>query len=126
MKCMKIEIPIAPRSKKNSQRIVTVHGRPMILPSKLYKDYEVACKPYIPALEKPIDYPVNVKCLFFLPTRRRADLTNYLECCDDVLVKYKVLEDDNYNIIESHDGSRMYYCKEYPHTEIYIEPIKKD
>ena len=97
----------------------------MIIPSKLYKQYEKDCKQYLHKVDKPIDYPVNVKCLFYLPSRRRADLTNYLECIDDVLTKYGVLLDDNYNIVVGHDGSRMCYFKDYPHTEVYIEPIEK-
>lgn len=123
MEILKIEIPIIPRSKKNSQQIVNIKGRYMVIPSKLYKEYEKECSKHIPQIEEPINYPVNVKCLFYLPTKRRADLVNYLECIDDVLVKYKILEDDNYNIIQSHDGSRMCYFKDYPHTEVYIEKL---
>ena len=37
---LKIVIPIAPRTKKNSQRIVIAHNRPIIMPSALYKQYE--------------------------------------------------------------------------------------
>ena len=36
---IKFTIPLAPVTKKNSQRIVLVHNRPMVLPSKVYKDY---------------------------------------------------------------------------------------
>lgn len=118
---MQITIPIAPRTKKNSQRIVIVHGRPMIMPSKLYKDYEKECKQYIPDIKKPINEPVNIKCLYYMPTRRKCDLTNLLEATDDMLVHYGVIEDDNYTILVSHDGSRVYYDKENPRTEIYIE-----
>ena len=60
-----------------------------------------------------------------MPTRRRVDLVNLLEATDDVLVHYGVLEDDNSNIIVSHDGSRVFYDKENPRTEIYIETIKE-
>lgn len=51
---------------------------------------------------------------------RRVDLTNLLEAIDDVLVHTRVLEDDNSNIIVSHDGSRVLYDKENPRTEVYI------
>ena len=37
---------------------------------------------------------------------------------------HKVLEDDNYTIVESHDGSRVFYDKENPRVHIFIE--KKD
>ena len=123
---LKIVIPVAPRTKKNSQRIVIVRGRPIIMPSKLYKDYEKECGKHLPIVEQPIDYPVNVKCLYFMPTRRKCDLNNLLEATTDMLVHCKILEDDNYTIVESHDGSRVCYDKEYPRCEIYIETIKKE
>ena len=121
---MQITISIEPRTKKNSQQIIFVKGRAMIFPSKKYKEYEKACAEYMPRLENPIDYPVNIKCTYYMGTRRKCDLTNLLEATDDILVHYGVLADDNYTIIESHDFSRVFYDKENPRTEIYIE--KKD
>lgn len=120
---LEITIPIAPRTKKNSQRIVVVHNRPLIMPSKLYKDYEKACGEFVPKLETPISCKVNVKCLYYMPTRRKCDLNNLLEATTDMLVHYKVVEDDNYTIIAGHDGSRVYYDKENPRTEIFIKKI---
>lgn len=117
---LKIVIEVAPRTKKNSQRIVIVKGRPLIMPSTLYKQYEKDCKPFIPKMDSPIDYPVNVKCVYYMPTRRKVDLNNLLEASTDMLVHYGVLLDDNYTIVESHDGSRVYYDKERPRCEIEI------
>lgn len=118
-----INIPIPPRTKKNSQRIVLVKGRPIIMPSALYKQYEKDCKPFLPILDTPIDYPVNIKCLYYMPTRRKCDLTNLLEATDDMLTHYGIILDDNYSIIFSHDGSRVSYDKDNPRTEIYISKI---
>lgn len=120
---IRIEIPVAPRTKKNSQQILLnpKTKRPFIMPSKLYKDYEKECAKYLPKLDNAIDYAVNVKCTYYMPTKRKCDLTNLLEATDDILVHYNILSDDNYNIIESHDGSRVYYDKENPRTEIEIE-----
>lgn len=117
---LKIVIPVAPRTKKNSQQIVIVRGRPIIMPSKLYKQYEKDCGAYIPHLKEPINYPVNVKCTYYMPTKRKCDLNNLLEASTDMLVHYKVLEDDNYTICQSHDGSRVHYDKENPRCEIEI------
>lgn len=123
---IRIDIPVAPRTKKNSQRIVLVHGRPIIMPSKLYKDYEKNCGKYLQEYKNiSINEPLNVKVLYYMPTKRRVDLVNLLEATDDILTYYKVLEDDNSNIIVSHDGSRVYYDKEKPRCEIYIEKIKE-
>ena len=49
-----------------------------------------------------------------------------LECIDDVMVKAGLLDDDNFNIIASHDGSRVLYDKSNPRTEVYIERQKSD
>ena len=121
---MKITISINPVTKKNHGNIVMIKGRPIMLPSKPYLEYEKKCKQYIPTLEKPIDYPINLKCTYYMETRRRTDLNNLLQATTDILVKYKVLEDDNYNIVASFDGTRAYYDKENPRVEIEI--TKKD
>lgn len=97
-------------------------GKPFIMPSKKYRDYEKQAQQYVPNVAT-IDYPVNVKCLFYMQTHRKTDLTNLLEAIDDVLVHCGVLEDDNFTIIESHDGSRVLYDKENPRTEVYINKI---
>lgn len=119
-------IPIDPKTKKNSQQIITIKGRPMIIPSSAYKKYEKEALRHIVIMpfETPIDYPVEVRCLFFMGTRRRVDLNNLLECATDILVKAGVLADDNSNIVFSHDGSRVYYDKDNPRTEIYIHEVE--
>lgn len=114
-------IPIPPITKKNSQQIAINRktGRPFVTPSKKYKEYERAAMGYI-APSVQVETPVNVKCLFYMPTRRRVDLTNLLEAIDDVMVKAGLLPDDDYTVIQSHDGSRVLYDKENPRTEIEI------
>lgn len=126
---MRIEfsIPLSPITKKNHQEIVKnpKTGKPFVIPSRQYKEYERNAMWFIPKQQKPIGEPVNVRCLFFLPTRRKGDLTNYLEAIDDVMVKCGLLEDDNYTIIQSHDGSRVLYDKENPRTEIVITSVEE-
>lgn len=91
------------------------------MPSKQYKIYESAAMRYMPSVERPIDFPVNVRCLFYVPTKRKCDLTNLLEAIDDIMVRAGILADDNYYIIIGHDGSRIYHDKDNPRTEVYIE-----
>ena len=128
MKEVKIIIPIAPITKKNSQRVWVnpKTNRPMILPSKQYQQYEKEAKKFLEPLSSyDISYPVNVKCLYYMQTRRKVDLTNLLEATDDVLVKYGILHDDNSNIVAGHDGSRVLYDKVFPRTEIYISKMEE-
>ena len=121
----------APTTKKNSQQIVYSKQRKryFVLPSKNYLDYEedaveqIRLQAIAQGINEPIDYPCTVTCSFYMPTKRRVDLTNLLEAIDDVLVTAKVLADDNCQIIVAHDGSRVYHDKDRPRTEITIIPV---
>ena len=121
---VRIIIPLPPVTKKNSQRIMhsSKTGKPFIMPSQQYRDYEAEAAWYCKSagVQSPIESPVEVTCLFYMPTRRKVDLTNLLEAIDDVLVKAGVLKDDHSGIIVSHDGSRVLYDKDNPRTEVYI------
>lgn len=121
-------IPLAPITKKNHQQILVNRstGKPFVMPSKQYKEYEEDALWFIPKVGDPIDTPVNVKCVFYMPTKRKADLVNLLQSIDDIMVKAGVLADDNYTIIAAHDGSRVYYDKDNPRTEVEIAPLKSD
>ena len=111
----------APITKKNSQRIVRAGNRPMILPSAQYKDYEQLCMHQIPhRLRQRVDLPVNVQCIYYMPTKRAVDLVNLLEATCDILVRAEVLEDDNCRIVAAHNGSCVRYDKHYPRVEITI------
>lgn len=123
----KIIIPVCPRGKKNSQQIVynSATKRRTIIQSKLYLQYEKECKKYLQNCFT-INNPINLKCIFFVPDKRRRDLVNYIEAIQDILVKYKVIEDDNYNIVQSIDGSKMYIDKENPRVEIEITEMKEE
>lgn len=120
---MRYIIPLPPVTKKNSQQIMVnkTTGKPFIMPSVKYRQYEQAARCFLPQpSDGPIDYPVNVKCVFYMPSRRKADLTNLLEAADDLLVAAGILADDNYKIVAGHDGSRCLVDKDNPRTEITI------
>ena len=117
---IKFTINLAPITKKNHGQIVySKAGKPFVMPSKQYIQYEKDARWFMPHIE-PIDYPVNVKAIFYMPTKRRVDLVNLEQALLDVLVKYGVLADDNSQIVVSMDGSYVDYDKEKPRTEVYI------
>lgn len=92
------------------------------MPSKQYREYERACGKYLAGLlPKPIDKPVNVKTVFYMQTRRKVDLSNLISAIHDILTHYGVIADDNSSIVVSVDGSRVFYDKDRPRTEIEIE-----
>ena len=119
-----------PVTKKNSQRILykfTKFGRktPVIAPSKAYGDYETDCLRQIKRPHSPISARVNVRCVYYMKTARRVDLANLIEATTDILVKARVLEDDNSKIVAAHDGSRVDYDKQNPRVEIWIEEMEE-
>lgn len=125
------EIPLAPVVKKNSQQILInpKTKRPFIAQGKRYKDYAKESIRIIRSQrmpEKPINVPVNVCARFWMPTRRRCDTVNLEEGLWDILVEAGVLADDCRDIIASDDGSRTYYDKNRPRTEVVITPYEEE
>lgn len=121
---MRFTIPGNPVTKKNHQRILkTRDGRSFVAPSSQYKAYEEMCGWFVPKEE--IDYPVNVKCVYYMETERRVDLVNLLEATCDILVKFRCLTDDNSKIIKSHDGSRVKLDRKNPRVEIEISSYEE-
>ena len=106
-----IELPLLTRPKKNSQQVIFSNGRPLVIQSKQYLQFERDCAYFLKRYSRHIETPVNLKCTFFVPDKRKRDLCNLLNAIQDVLVKYDVIADDNYNIVQSVDGSRIIYEK---------------
>ena len=125
---MTIVIPGRPVTKKNHSQIAynSGTGRMFIAPSKQYKAYEEAAGWHIPCKGQKLNERYNLKCVYYMPTRHRVDLANLIAATCDILVHYGVLEDDNSNIVVSHDGSRVLYDKQNPRAEITITKIEED
>lgn len=136
-------IPLNPKTKKNNLDIKfkatgkngffkkTTYGFkyvgiPFISQNERYKEYEQQAGWLLKKLPEPISQPVNVKCIFYRNSERRCDLTNLLEAIDDILVHWNILVDDNFKVIVSHDGSRVFVDRQNPRTEITIEEIRQD
>lgn len=92
----------------------------MVVQNDRYLQYERDAGWFLKKIPQPISEPVNVKCVFYRDSERKVDLNNLLEAITDILVKYKILVDDNFKIIAAHDGSRVYVDREKPRTEIEI------
>jgi len=126
-------ISICPTSKKNHQQLVGIgkqcpvckkKERMLPIQSKQYLQYEKDCAWFLkPKPTKPIDFPVNICCTFYMKTKRRVDGLNLLAAIDDILVKHGILLDDSRDYVCGHDGSRVFYCKENPRVEIVITTV---
>lgn len=127
---IKLVILDRPITKKNSQRILINRrtGRRFIAPSEAFEQYQEIClyKLRRQYNGEPIEIPINIKCIYYMPTKGKVDLTNLMESTHDILVKAKILKDDDSKIIVSVDGSRVLYDKNNPRVEIEISKIEGD
>lgn len=96
----------------------------------MFTEYQESAAPHLAIPpehrdEFPINYPVNVKCIYYRDSLRRCDLSNLHEATDDILVHYGILKDDNFKIVAGHDGSRVKVDRENPRTEIFITKMEE-
>lgn len=116
---------VAPRTKKNHSRVVGAkRGRPRVLPSEAFEEFERNSLPYLRAMRggaAPIDFAVNARVVFWRDARR-GDAVGYYQAIADVLEKAEVLVDDKW--IVSWDGSRLEVDREEPRLEITLERVR--
>ena len=112
-----------PRSKKNSMMAICMKGKPRLIQSKLYRDYEKdALKQLWAWGNQHIPGQVEVRCLYWVPDNRKRDLTNLLAATHDILTKGRFIDDDARII--SVDGSRIAGVdRDNPRVEIRIRQI---
>lgn len=86
-----------PATKKNSGRIISRNGKPIIIPSEAYKNYEDACLWQLAGKKLHISGIVVVECKYYLPNKRSwPDLIGLLQATSDILTKAKVIDDDKW------------------------------
>ena len=126
---LRLTVHGAPRTKKNSGRIVQTRGRPRLLPSKAWGewmesaeiDFEFigmdavrgAC-PIIP------DHALNCRAVFYRDARR-GDAVGFYQGLADLLEKRGVVRNDAQ--IVSWDGSRLDVDRENPRVEVLLEDV---
>jgi Holliday junction resolvase RusA-like endonuclease len=105
-------------SKKNSTWTVMVRGRAIRLPSQKYKEWNNDAKQQLIGQDK-IPNGSHLVLHFYMPDKRRADLTNKAESIMDTLVDSGLLEDDSYQIIPNLMLEFMGIDKENPRCEVF-------
>lgn len=136
MKICEIVIPGNPTTKKNSRetRKATNRKTGKIYyyqgPSKKFEEYQAHCAPYLAIPPRwrdkfPIDYPVNIKAIYYRKDNHVCDLTGLHQATDDILIHYGILKDDNFKIVAGHDGSRVKVDPDNPRVEIIITEMEE-
>lgn len=125
---MTISLEGAPRTKKNSQRLVKAKGRLIPLPSAAY---EAWAGPLVvglrspmqrqllgpPAAAWPLQEPVHVAALFYRDAAR-GDLVGYMQALADLLEEGGVVADDKW--ITCWDGTRLDKDAARPRVELTL------
>jgi Holliday junction resolvase RusA-like endonuclease len=119
---VRLVIPGQPVTKKNSQVVRCVNGKPVVLQSKAYRQYEKIALEALKNYHGPrFNGPVEVTAHYWLKNNRRPDLNNLMATSADILEKAGVIRNDQ--DISSWDGSRILGTSLYPRVEITIKPM---
>lgn len=122
---LKFTIFLNPITKKNSQQIIyrtnpiTKKQSPMIIPSKVFKQYQKDAGWFLNAKKAP-EGVLNIKAIYYRETKHGVDITNLHSALHDVLTHYGVIEDDSFKFVGGTDGSRIKFDSTNPRTEIEI------
>lgn len=109
-----------PATKKNSGRIISRNGKPIIIPSAAYKNYEDACMWQLAGKKLHISGVIVVECKYYLPNKRSwPDLIGLLQATSDILTKAGVIDDDKW-ICSYGDSCIAGIDKDNPRAEIRI------
>ena len=111
-------------SKKNSKQII----RWRIISSKNYLEWEKKQIEYLwDELTETLEVlpPYKIICNFYMPDKRKSDLSNKFESIADMLVKFWLFEDDNYTILPNIQLNYKWYDKENPRVIIDILGLTK-
>lgn len=85
-------------SKKNSKIISCRGSRPMMFPSAKHKEWHTDASKQLTFI-KPIPPLTKLTFTYFAPDSRKGDLSNKWESVADLLVDLKIIEDDNWFIL---------------------------
>jgi len=112
-------------SKKNSRRIIHVHGRIMVMPSIPYREWHKTA-----LLELKNAHTLNGTCevvhlTFYAENKRKFDLSNKAESIMDLLVDAGIIEDDNYSIVPKLILEYGGQDKENPRCEIQMLRVQE-
>lgn len=129
-------IPLDTRTKKNHMTIAGTgakcpkcgkRAKQYVRQGHANTEYSARAARYLfPKPREPYSDPVHIVYRIYTETQRVVDDLNLYASLDDILVKEKILKDDNRRIIRSRDGSRVLYDKASPRAEIYIYEYREE
>lgn len=124
MKTLQLTLKGRIPSKKNSRNIFVRGNRPINIPSKQYGNWHKQASQQLIGV-KEILGEVEIQIDFYMPDKRKADLTNKAESIMDLLVDLKIIQDDSWQYVPSLILMSKGVDKENPRAEIWIKGADK-
>ena len=93
---------------------------------KAYQEREKAQLKYLESIQLPkrkTNTPVHITYRFRFPDKRATDLSNKVESCADLLVRYGYLADDKCTIISKFIAEFCGVDKENPRVEVVVNKV---
>jgi Holliday junction resolvase RusA-like endonuclease len=109
-------------SKKNSKVLARVKGRPMLLPSRKYQEWEKMARLAIIAEGRPAEpmKAARLSMVIYHGDMIKRDSNNATQGVQDVLVDMGVIQDDNWMVIGTPEVSHMVDVQD-PRLEVTVE-----
>lgn len=109
-------------SKKNSKVLARVKGRPMLLPSRKFQEWEKRARLAIMAEGRPPEpfKAARLSMVIYHGDLIKRDSNNATQGVQDVLVDMGVIQDDNWMVIGTPEVSHMVDVED-PRLEVTVE-----
>ena len=118
-----IEIPGTPRSKKTHNQAFIVKGRPIVLPSKQFTQYQKHCVEFFKDREaEPYSDSIGIRLTAYMENHRgRPDHVGLLQSLGDILEHCGVIENDRIiSWVDDRIGGWLQYDSEFPRVVLEI------
>lgn len=108
-------------SKKNSKVIITTRSRPILVPSSKYNQWHRRLSKELMQYKGSNLSGIHYLLIeFWMPDRRRTDLTNKAESIMDLLVDLNIIKDDSWVVIPFLMLRARGVSKKNPRAEVSI------
>ena len=121
MKTLNLTIKGRIPSKKNSRLIFSQRGRVINIPSNKYREWHKNATASLSGTFKPLNKASLVRLSFYMPDKRRTDLTNKAESILDFLVDNNILADDSWQVVSNICLECKGIDRENPRCEVTIQ-----
>lgn len=109
----------SPRTKKTNNQVVVRNGKPVVLPSPLWRKW-IAKAVVVPTIAKLPDQKYSCRAIFYRD-RDAGDAVNYYQGLADAFEHWKILSNDRQ--VVDWDGSRILVDAQCPRVEVTLTPV---